>query len=725
MTADLALDRRGFLTASALAGGGMMLGLSAGAGASEVQPAALNAFVAIEPSGKVIIVAKNPEIGQGIKTTLPMLIAEELDCDWARVEVVQGDFKPALYGRQVAGGSFAVPMHWTAHRQLGAAARQMLLQAAAAKAGVAAAELTSAGGMVRHRASGRSWSYGELADAAARLPAPALETVPLKQPKDFALIGQPKVGVDSAKVLRGEALFGIDTRLPGQLYAVLETSPAHGGRLKSADTAAARAAHGVVAVIELAGAGGVDALPEGVAVVATNIWYAEQARKLLRLDWDLSGARGHSNPDYAAEAARLLAAGPGADIRRDGDAAGKLAAAAKVVEARYSYPFLAHMPMEPQNCTALYDKDELELWAPTQNPQTGAELIAKHLGIPLAKQTIHITRMGGGFGRRLMGDYMIEAAAIAKALPGRPVQLIFSRADDIKRDFFRPGGWHAFKAGLDAAGKLVALTDHFVSYTLEGKPARSAQMGAHQFPAGLLADLAYTTSTMATVLPTGPLRAPESNAICFAMQGFLDEVAEAAGKDLPRLMLELCADDKVIGRPAQPGQMMTAFVTRRARTVIERVMADSDWGKRRAEPGRGMGFAFYYCHLGYFAEVVDASVSGGEVKVHMVWVAADVGSHLINPFGAENQVRGSILDGLSQALEQELVFADGAISQGNFDSYPIGRIAAAPEIAISWVKSDYPPTGLGEPAMPPVIPALTNAIHAATKKRIRDLPVRL
>ena len=716
------LDRRAFLTVSALAGGGMMLGLSTGAQAKGEAPYGLNAFVAIAASGKVTILSKNPEIGQGIKTSLPMLVAEELDCDWSQVEVAQAEFKPALYGRQVAGGSTAIPLHWTSMRQVGAAARQMLLQAAAAKAAVPLAELTTAKGAVHHRPSARKWTYGALASAAAALPAPALEGVALKDAKDFTLIGTRQGGVDSARVLAGEQLFGIDTRLPGQLYAVLETTPAHGARLKSVDSAAAAAATGVVAVLPLAING---AANDSVAIVASNYWYAEQARKLLKLEWDLAPAQGHSSRTYTAQAKALLDAGGGSDTRRDGDAPARLAAAAKRVEARYSYPFLAHAPMEPQNCTALFEGGKLEIWTPCQNPQSGVDLIARQLGIPAANQTLHITRMGGGFGRRLVGDYTLQAAAIARAMPGKPIQLIYSREEDFRRDIFRPGGWHGLRAGLDAQGRLIALSDHFATFTFDGKPARSAQMGAHQFPAGLIADLLYTQSSMPTTITTGPFRAPESNAICFVMQGFLDEVAEAAGKDLPALMLELCAEDRIIGRPAEPGRPATAFITARARGVIQRVMADCGWANRGKGQGRGLGFAFYYCHLGYFAEVADVSVKGSEVTVHKVWVAADVGSQIVNPSGAENQVRGSVIDGIGQALGLEAVFEDGRPIVQNFDAWPLPRISATPEIAISWVKTDYPPTGLGEPALPPVIPAITNAIYAASGKRIRDLPVRL
>lgn len=729
MTAKLvetALDRRAFLRVSALAGGGLALSLTApgiAQGAEAAKGVPLNVFVTIDRSGQVAIASKNPEIGQGVKTSLPMMVAEELDCAWEQVKVVQADYDPSRYKGQRAGGSMAIPNEWLPMRQAGAAARQMLVQAAAAQAGIPAAELRTDKGFVLHPGSGRKWSYGELADAAARLPAPELASVPLKEPKDFRIIGRPTTGVDSARILRGEPLFGIDTRLPGMLHAVLETAPAHGGKLKSADTKAAAAAHGVVAVVPLTGVGGPDAMTDGVAVIATNHWYAEKARGLLKLEWDLSAAEGHSEAAYAKEAARLLDDGKGADVRRDGDAPSRMAGAAKRLSARYSYPFLAHATLEPQNCTALFEDGRLELWAPCQVPERGAGLIAQHLGIPAEKQTVHMTRIGGGFGRRLFADYMVQAAAIAKALPGKPIQLLWSRADDFQRGFFRPAGWHEFTAGLDRDGKLVAFADHFVTFGSDGQPAQPARLQPTHFPAGLVTDLLFTQSVMPTVIPMGPLRAPGSNALAFAFQGFLDEVAEAAGKDLPQLMLELCTGDRVVGDTSDPARAGWAFRTARARGVIERVVADCSWKKRPRSPGRALGFGFYFSHLGYFAEVADVSVAGKEAKVHKVWVAGDVGSQIINPLGAEAQVRGAIIDGLAQALGQRISFTNGAIGEQNFDSYPLARIGAAPEIAISWVKSAHPPSGLGEPALPPVIPALTNAVYAATGKRIRDLPV--
>jgi isoquinoline 1-oxidoreductase beta subunit len=599
----------------------------------------------------------------------------------------------------------------------------MLVEAAAALSGVAAGELSTAAGFVHHKASGRKWSYGELADAAARLAVPDLEKVALKDPKDFAIIGKPTGGVGSAAVLRGEPVFGIDAGPPGTLHAVVETAPAHGAKLVSVDDSAAKASRGVIAVLRLNGVGGPDVMPDTVAVVATNHWYAEKARKLLKLEWDLAPAKGHTLDAYRTEAARLHDAGNGTDLRRDGDAAGKLASAAKTVRARYSYPWVAHATLEPQNCTALYRDGRLEMWAPIQTPERGVGMIAEHLGIPADRQTLHITRIGGGFGRRLFGDFMVQAGAIAKALEGRPVQMLWNRAEDIKRDYYRPGGWHSFAAGLDGDGKLVAFTDHFVTVGSGGQAHRSASMQPNHFPAELVKDLTFTQDVMDTTIPMGPLRAPGSNALGFAFQGFLDEVAQAAGKELPSLMLELLEGDKAIGNDVNSWGSGWAFRTARARGVIERVLESSGWNNRPRGPNRGMGFGFYFSHLGYVAEVADVTVERGQVAVNKVWVAADVGSQIVNPSGAEAQVRGAVIDGVGQILGQQVTFTDGAIDQTNFDTYPLPRINVVPEIEVDWVITDNPPSGLGEPALPPAVPAITNAIYAASGKRIRDLPL--
>ncbi len=759
-----AVTRRAFLQASALAGGGLLLELSlpaaaladgttatASAGTAKAggngsnaatnsgasDATALSIWVTLHADGKVTIASKNPEIGQGIKTMLPMLIAEELDCDWARVQVVDAPLDPARYGPQRAGGSMSTPTNWLPLRQAGAAARLLLLQAAAASAGVPMAELTTSSGEVLHTPSQRRWAYAELATAAAALPAPDLATVALKSAADFRIIGKPQRGVDTPKIVSGSPLFGIDTRLPGMLHAVYESSPAHGGRLVRHNIAAAEAAPGVVAVLRLQGVGGPDALVDGVAVVARTHWQAEKARRLLELDWDLSAAKGHGDVDYAAAAKALLDARQGKELRRDGDASAALRGAARTLKARYDYPFLAHAPLEPQNCTARYQNGKLELWVPSQNATAGQNLIAQHLEIPLAQQQVHVTRSGGGFGRRLMVDYMVQAAAIAKALPGQPIQLLWSRQEDFKRDFFRPAGWHELQAGLDTEGRLVAFTDHFVSFGANGKPLRGANLNPLHFPAGLVANLYYQQDLLPTVIPTGYLRAPDSNSLCFVFQAFLDEVAEAAGKDLPQLLLELCATDQVIGNAGDPTRASPAFHTARARAVIEQVLRDSQWGQRQHRPqqrrrgssgrkqssGTGFGFAFYFCHLGYFAEVVEAVVENGQLRIPKIWACGDIGSHVINPLHADQQVRGALLDGLAQALGQQVNFTDGIPAQQNFDTFPVLRGNAVPEIAISWVRSAFPPSGLGEPSLPPVIPALTNAIYAATGKRIRTLPL--
>ncbi len=725
------IDRRTVLKASLLAGGGLALdaliplpfGAAHAAAGEPAVAAELSAFVAIAPDGTVTIMSKNPEIGQGIKTSLPMIVADELDCDWSQVRIAQAEVDQARYGEQYAGGSTATTRDWMPMRQTGAAARAMLVQAAANRLKVDAAELTTGKGRIFHRATGRSLGYGEVASAAASLPPPDPSRVPLKDPAQFSIIGRPTIGVDSHRIVKGEPIFGIDTRLPGMLYAVYEVAPAYGGRLVKADVAAAQRAAGVRHVIPMTGNGDYDSgLADGVAILATNWWLANEARAKLVVEWDLSAAAGHSSSAYRARAEAMIAARPAEDLRVDGDPTRQLAAAVKRVAARYDYPFIAHAPMEPQNCAARYHDGKLEIWAPSQTPQRGLTVLEKALGIGPENIRLHLTRCGGGFGRRLMNDYMVQAAAIARAVPGVPVQLIWSREDDMRRDYYRPGGWHSFEAGIGANGELIAFADHFVTFGDGKTPARAAGYNVAMPPAGLVPHLRYSQSMMPTVVTTGALRAPGSNALAFASQSFLDEVALAAGTDLPALMLTLLGERREVPAPGNG----IAFDTGRARDVIEKVLAISGWSTRSAQPGRGRGFAFYFSHRGYFAEVVEASVAGDAVQVHKVWVAGDIGSQIVNPMGAENQVRGAVIDGLAQALAgQAIEFVDGVVQQSNFDSFPLARMPLTPEIEIAWVKSAKPPTGLGEPALPPVIPALANAIFAATGTRVRSLPVRL
>jgi isoquinoline 1-oxidoreductase beta subunit len=723
------INRRTLLKTAFVAGGGLALEaiipVPVWAREAPAVPATLSAFVSIAPDGIVTIVSKNPEIGQGIKTSLPMMIAEELDCAWSQVRIEQADADAKRYGPQVAGGSTATPTNWLPMRQAGAAARAMLVQAAATQWNVSTEEVTTSRGRIFHEGTGRSLGYGEVASRAAGLPVPEVNTLRLKDPQQFTIIGQSVAGIDSPKIVRGKPIFGIDTRLPGMLYAVYEVSPVPGGRLLSADIEAARNAPGVKHVIPLTGNGDADqGLADGVAVVATNWWLANQARKQLQVKWDLSAAQGHSSEAYQAKAEAAFSAGAGEELRRDGDPSAQMTNAARRVKARYQYPFIAHAPMEPQNCTALYKDDKLEVWAPTQAPGGGLNMMQKALGIDPGNVTLHLTRMGGGFGRRLMNDFMVQAAAVAKAVPGTPIKLLWSREDDMRRDYYRPGGWHDFEAGLDADGKLRVFTDHFVTFSTDGKPARAADMGVSMIPAGLVEHLRYGRSMIPTVLRTGPLRAPGSNALCFVSQSFLDEVAVAAGTDLPKLMLSMLDGERREIKP-RDGRG-PPFDTGRARDVIEKVLQTSDWARKPQQSNRAKGFGFYFCHQGYFAEVVEASVTDGNIAVHRVWVAGDVGSQIVNPMGAENQVKGAIIDGLAQALAgQEIKVVEGVVQNSNLHDFPLARIGTTPQIEIAWVKSEKPPTGLGEPALPPVIPALTNAIFAITGNRIRSLPVQL
>ena len=723
------LDRRSFLKVSALIGGGLLLDVSipfADAQSAEAPPA-LNAFVSIDRKGRVTIKAKNPELGQGIKTSLPMIVADELDCDWSQVVISQADLDPARYGQQFSGGSMSTYTSWTPMRQAGAAARDLLIRAAALRWKVAPSELTTEKGRITHKVSGRSLAYGQVAEAASHLPPPDLTSLKLKTPDQYSIIGTPQRGVDTPRIVRGEPLYGIDTRLPGMLYAVFVGPPAHGARLSSADTSEAEAAQGVRHVLRITENNAPAGLVDGVAIVATNWWLADRARSKLKLDWDLSACQGHGDAAYKARAQSLLDTSPGKVSHKDGDADARLSAAAHVVTARYEYPFLAHMTLEPQNCTARFADGKIEIWAPAQMPEAGRKLVTKCLGLPPEDITVHITRLGGGFGRRLNNDFMVQAAAIAQQIPGVPVQLLWSRTDDIRHDFYRPAGWHEFEAGLDEKGELIAFKNHFVSFGPGEDPQMFAEIMPFHFPMMLVPDLTFSHSVFRTAIPLGAMRAPVSNALSFAFQCFLDEAARASGRDLPALTLDLLSEDRVFGEKDKPGEPPKSFSTVRARNVVKAVLDMSAWGAKSDRPeGFGRGFAFYFCHRGYFAEVVDVTVKGRTVEVHKVWAAGDIGHHIVNPMMAQAQVRGSILDGLSQALDgQKVTVVDGAIKESNFHDYRFARNSRLPQIEHRFVLSDAPPGGLGEPALPPVIPAVANAIFDATGTRLRSLPLQL
>ena len=738
MSTRVHLDRRGFLTVSLLGGTALafdacvpLSAQGAEQGAGQGAPGVLNAFVRIAPDNAITIGAKNPEIGQGIRTMLPMLIAEELDADWAQVRIAQTLADDAVYGPQVAGGSRATPVNWLPMRRVGAAARQMILNAAAAEWGVEAATLTTERGHVVAAASGRRAPYAAFAVRAAGLPAPDLATVPLKAARDFRIIGTAQPGVDTPAIVAGKPLFGIDTDLPNMVHAAIAISPVFGGTITALDDAAVRAIPGIVAVVRLnSGLAAANGADDAVAVVADSWWTAAQARQKLAIAWAPPAAGGdHATASYERTAATLLDGEPRHDLARIGDAAAALKGAHRVVTARYDYPFLAHATLEPQNCTALFADGKLELWAPSQAPAAGRKATAKALGIAPEAITIHMPRIGGGFGRRLMNDYMVQAALIAKAVPGRPVKLLYDRTDDIRHDCYRPAGWHRLTAGLDAKGAIAAITDHFVSFGHDGEPAIAAEMSPFEFPAQLVPAVHYGATYMPTTMPTGWLRAPTSNAMAFTFQGFLDEVALAAGCDLPELLRRTLGEPRTL----PPPERGAAFDTGRARRVIDAVCTRAGWRGGRATPGgaktgKGRGFGFYFSHAGYFAEVVDITVvDKTTIRVDKVWVAGDVGSHVINPLNAVHQVQGSVIDGIAQALAgQKIDVVAGAVAQENFGDFPLLRIDAAPRaVDVTFVPSDAAPTGLGEPALPPVIPAIANAVFDAAGRRLRSLPLRL
>jgi Aerobic-type carbon monoxide dehydrogenase, large subunit CoxL/CutL homologs len=567
------------------------------------------------------------------------------------------------------------------------------------------------------------------------MPVPAFASLRLKDPKDYKIIGTSTAGAETKDILMGKPIFGIDVTVPGMLYAAFEKTPVSGGKVVSANLDVIRSMKGVRHAFVVEGIPFDKSYPNylfegpgfeaGVAIVADSWWAAQCARKKLEVKWDLGKWAAQDSAANSRRADELSRQPAGRTLRKEGDAEAAFQREdVKVLQSRYEFPFIAHATMEPQNCTAHYKDGKMEIWSTSQFPAPGRSAVARLLGMAEADVTIHMVRAGGGFGRRAYNDSMCEAAWISKAA-GAPVKLLWSREDDIRHDYYRCGGFQFFKAAVDRNGKLVAWKDHFVAYGEGEAFVHDGGFNAGEFPAGYVENLLVQASTMPLGLKTGALRAPGSNSIAWVMQSFIDEVAHEAGKDPVQFRLDLLKSAVAAPAPAQagPGRRAMGLNPARMSAVIQLAAEKSGWGKRQLPAGTAMGIAFHFSHSGYFAEVAEVAVAANKkVKINKVWVAGDIGSQVINPSAAENQVQGAVIDGLSEMI-QEITLKEGRVTQSNYNQHPMLRMPQAPVIEVHFLKTNNPPTGLGEPALPPILPAAANAIFAATGERIRTLPM--
>jgi isoquinoline 1-oxidoreductase beta subunit len=741
------ISRRAFLAASGTAGGGLLLTAVIPLGefpgksiAAEPLNHQITVYARFARSGAVTILAPNPEMGQGIKTSLPMIFAEELCVAWKDVTIEMADYRgDKSLGGQGSGGSASIGSNWLPLRRAGAAGRQLFVAAAAQTWRASESDCSAEEGRVRHLPSGRTLSYGELSAKASTLPMPDLEKVTLKDESAFTIIGKSVVDPDKARIVVGQQQFGIDIKVPNMKYAVYQKSPVFDAEVVGANIDEVRAMPGVRDAFVLKGAERRlegpqgqppplvdDGLHGGVAIVADTWYQAQTARKKLEVEWTRGAHDDDSSAGFEATARRLLAQPPQNTLRQDGDPERALASASKVLRASYSYPFLAHATMEPQNCVASYVDGKVEIWAPTQNPGPGRQGVAKALGIAPDDITIHLIRCGGGFGRRLCNDYMIEAAVISKRI-AQPVKVLWSREDDLQHDFYRPGGYHNFTAGFDSAGKLIAFSNHFAGFARTDHFNMVSAPGGDEFPGGFVSNFAVRTSRIPFNVPVGMLRAPGDNAHGFVYQSFLDELAHAAGRDPIEFQIELLKHPVASSFPVHKQPFAANFIPDRMMAVMERVREMSGWTRRSQLPkGTGLGFACFYSHSGYVAQIHKVRVAPDKTTVpEQVWIALDVGRHVINPTNAENQVQGSILDGLSSALYQQITINRGRVVQSNFNDYRLLRNTQIPAIEIAFIKTDFNPTGLGEPALASSLPAYCNAIFAASGDRVRSLPINM
>lgn len=735
----MGLNRRKLFKVSAIAGGGLMLQLSlpralAEEGKPLVASKDLNFYVQIASDGKITIFAPNPEMGQGVKTALPMIIAEEMGAKWEDVVVVQAPIDSSKFGMQGSGGSMTIPRNFDAMRKMGASAREMLIGAASLLLEVERKELEARESQVIHT-SGRSMTFGQLATVAAQQPVPDPEVLEFKDPRSYTIIGTSVAGVDNLVVATGLTEFGIDVDVPGMMYASYTRCPRRGGIAKSFNEREIKRLPGVTDAFILepddragkssfAFMDGLGVLRGGVAVVGDNTWAVFNAKNKLKVKWDDSGASQDSWPEMVKQAKQVAAKG-GGEVKLAGEFVDAALSDSKnrVQESFYEFPYVAHICMEPMNCTADYKKgksgepDTLEVWLGSQFPELAKEAGVNMFGLKPENIKVNGLRMGGGFGRRALHDFSAEAISISHRI-GQPVKLTWTRTDDIHNDFFRVGGFENMKAAIDSNGKLAAWDQHYIGFGNKGKPVIGSGLRGNEFSMVALDNARVTQTLMEVDTACGAWRAPGSNTNAFVEQSFIHELSELAERDHAEFLIELMGSRRWF----EEGKI-SSLNTGRAIDVIKLAVEKSGWGKKKLPKGTGLGLAFYFCHAAHVAEVAEVSVdANNNYRVKNVTVAVDVGP-IVNMSGAISQVQGSIVDGLSTMAMQKITMKNGEIEQDNFNNYPVMRIASTPQIDVHFIQSDNQPTGLGEPALPPLAPAVTNAIFAATGKRIRSMPL--
>jgi isoquinoline 1-oxidoreductase beta subunit len=736
-----AASRRAFLQSSLTASGGLLLvpvfsRLASAADAPVTPPNPFGLFLRIEPDNRVFIGARGAEIGQGVKTSLPMIIADELDAAWADVTVEQLplaiDYSGATpqwkYGPQGAGGSTNIPDAWADLRQVGAQGRWLMRQAAAAQWSIPHDDVATRDGHAQHP-DGRRVPYGDLLAAAAALTLPA-EPVSMKSPREYRIIGRPQRVVDAAEIVTGRARYGIDVYEPGAFTAVMLRCPYFDGDIASYDDSAARAVPGVHAVVVVPGPKPGEPitanLATGIAVVAEDTWSALKGRAALKVEWTRGPFAQESSASLDAQCNALLSRA-GQIVRNDGDFDGARKGAARTIQARYRLPFVSHAPLEPENVFVHVMADRARVIGPLQQPAGASRAVNLTTGVPRPAISVDMVRSGGGFGRKLTNDFVAEAALISKATR-LPIKLMWTRSDDLQHDFFRPFGHHELIAALDADNRVTGWTHRLASASkyyrragVEPGDMWGPELYPDDFPAKLVPNYRLEWHSVRSGMTRGSWRAPAHTANAFVVQSFLDEIAAATGQDPLRLRLAMLGEDRVFDYAQHGGPK---FSTARLRTVLERVAAGIDWG-RTLPRGRGLGIAAHFTFGGYAAHAMEVEVSPhGELEIRRVICAIDCGQP-VNPLGISAQMQGGTIDGLSTALNLEISIADGRVVQGNFDDYPLATMAQMPkDVEVIIVDSTESPSGCGEMGIPTAAPALANAIHAATGVRIRNLPVR-